>query len=580
MKKEFFVGILPIVFLVVFLIGGVLINALFLFNRNVLVHGLKIAGVDAGGLEVEEVKHKIEKYTNKWIETQIILKLKDKTIKTSWKTIGFNFNVDSTIKKGLEFGKKQGFFDNIGKQVMSILGKYDLDIDTNWSQSALLNFTKLNFSEYLKDSQNANLNYKNGKLVLITSHSGKAPDWDSFIKKTERRAAKLMAPSPSYEIEITNVFPEIKDDETEIARLKAEEILRSAPYLLEFKETAWEIDESTLGYWLKFEPVFEKDSNNQILGLSLDEELTTHYLLNIIQHINRSPKEARLGFKEDNLIIKEKSENGAELLLEESVDALIYDILEGKINLSLAIKEIPALVSENNLFKLGIDTLLAEGESDYTGSSLSRVNNIRVGASKFDQHLIEPNEEFSFNETLGEVSGEEGYLPGLVIKENKLVPEFGGGICQVSTTMFRAAINSGLDIAERYPHSFPVSYYNPQGFDATIYPPHPDLRFINNTEGHILIQRRIEGNKLIFEMYGKNEGKKIKVKGPYIYERNEEEDSFKTVLWQEVYDKNGEQISKKGFWSYYQSPSLFPVETEENEEDKEESDEIEEKETE
>jgi vancomycin resistance protein YoaR len=501
------------------------------------------------------------------------LKLKDKTIKTSWKTLGFDFNVESTIKKGLEFGKKQGFFDNIGKQVVSILGKYDLDIDTNWSQNALLNFTKLNFSEYLKDSQDANLDYKDGELILIASRSGKAPNWDDLIKKVAKRAAKLMPPFPSYEIEIANVFPEIKDDETKMARLKAEEILRGAPYLLEFKENSWKIDKNALGHWLKFNPVFEKDSNNQILGLGLDKELVTHYLLSIIQYINCSPKKARLNFKEGNLIIEEKSEDGIELLLEESADTLIHDILEGKINLSLVIKEIPAVVSENNLSNLGIDTLLAEGESDYTGSSLSRVNNIRVGSGKFDQHLIKPNEEFSFNETLGEVSGPEGYLPGLVIKENKLVPEFGGGICQVSTTMFRAAINSGLEITERYPHSFPVSYYNPQGFDATIYPPHPDLRFVNNTEGYILIQRKIEGNRLIFEIYGKDEEKKVKVKGPYIYERNEEEDSFKTVLWQEVYNKNGEQISRKGFWSYYQSPSLFPVETEENENEEQREDE-------
>ncbi len=570
MRKEFFISKLPIILLVIFLVGGVLINTLFLFNHNVLIHGLRIANISVGGLRTEEARHEIGKYTNKWLNKQIVLKLKDKTIKTSWKTMGFEFNLDSTIKKGLEFGKKQGFFSNIEKQVMSILNKHSLNIDTSWSQNALLNFTKLNFSEYLKDSQNASLDYRDGEFILIASRSGKTPDWNSFIKEVTEKATKLITPLSTYRIELTNVFPEVKDDETETARLRAEKILRDDPYLLKFEEDSWKIDGNTLGYWLKFDPVFEKDSNNQILGLSLDKELVTHYLLSIIQNVNRLPKRAHLDMEEGNLIIKEKSENGVELLLEESTDILVHDILEGKINLSLAIKEVPAAVREDNLDELGIDKLLAQGESNYTGSSLSRVNNIRVGSSRFEQHLIKPNEEFSFNKTLGEVSGREGYLPGLVIKENKLVPEFGGGICQVSTTMFRVAVNSGLDITERYPHSFPVGYYNPQGFDATIYPPHPDLRFINNTEGYLLIQKKIEGNRLIFEIYGKDEGKKIKVKGPYVYERNEEEDSFKTVLWQEVYDKNGEQISKKGFWSYYQSPSLFPIATEEEEESEEE----------
>jgi len=566
MRKEFFVGKLPIILLIVFLIGGVLVNALFLFNRNVLVHGLKIAGVNVGGLEAEKAKRKIEKYTNKWIDTQVILKLENKTIKTSWKTLGFNFDVESTIKKGLEFGKKQSFFSNIEKQIMSISGKYDFDIDTSWSQNALLNFTKLNFSEYLKDSQNANIDYKNGELILITSHSGKAPDWDSFIKKVVEKATKLIIPLSAYEIEIINVFPEIKDDETEIARLKAEEVLRGAPYLLEFEKDSWKIDKNTLGYWLTFDPVFEKDSNNQILGLSLDKELVTHYLLSIIQNINRPSKKVRLGTEEGGLVIKEKSENGAELLLEESVDIIIHDILDGKINLSLAIKEVPATVREDNLSELGIDKLLAQGESNYTGSSLSRVNNIRVGSSKFDQHLIEPDKEFSFNETLGEITGEGGYLPGLVIKGNQLIPEYGGGICQVSTTMFRVAVNSGLEITERYPHAFPVGYYNPQGFDATVYSPHPDLRFINNTKGHILIQKKIEDNHLIFEMYGKNEGKEIKVTGPSVYERDQEKGTFKTVLWQEVYDKDGNQLSKKGFWSFYDNPANYPIAEEKKEE--------------
>jgi len=86
-----------------------------------------------------------------------------------------------------------------------------------------------------------------------------------------------------------------------------------------------------------------------------------------------------------------------------------------------------------------------------------------------------------------------------LIKGKDLIKEYGGGLCQVSTTMFRAAMYSGLEITERFPHSLPVSYYNPQGFDAAIYGPHPDFRFINDTNSNVLVQTRIKGTKLFFE---------------------------------------------------------------------------------
>jgi len=109
---------------------------------------------------------------------------------------------------------------------------------------------------------------------------------------------------------------------------------------------------------------------------------------------------------------------------------------------------------------------------------------------------LNQNEEFSFINFLGETGPGQGYLAELVIKKDKTIPEYGGGVCQVSTTFFRAAINSGLKITERQHHAFPVTYYNPQGFDATVYDPKPDLRFVNNTPDHLLIETYVQGNEV------------------------------------------------------------------------------------
>jgi vancomycin resistance protein YoaR len=148
-------------------------------------------------------------------------------------------------------------------------------------------------------------------------------------------------------------------------------------------------------------------------------------------------------------------------------------------------------------------------------------------------------------------------LPELVIKKGTTTPEYGGGLCQISTTTFRAAVKAGLEITERRNHAYPVKYYNPQGTDATIYPPHPDLRFKNNTPAYILIQTRIERNKLYFDFYGSDDGREVVLKGPYAYDKKAS-GAMKATWTQEVYDKNGELEFKKVFYSNYKSPALYP----------------------
>lgn len=123
--------------------------------------------------------------------------------------------------------------------------------------------------------------------------------------------------------------------------------------------------------------------------------------------------------------------------------------------------------------------------------------------------------------------------------------------------MFRAAVNAGLQITERYPHAFPVRYYDPQGFDATIYPPSPDLKFINNTPNYLMIQTRIEGNNLYFEIFGTNDSRITKVLGPYVT-KSSPDGSLSTKLTQQVW-KNGEIWFEKTFYSNYQSPNKFKI---------------------
>jgi vancomycin resistance protein YoaR len=226
-------------------------------------------------------------------------------------------------------------------------------------------------------------------------------------------------------------------------------------------------------------------------------------------------------------------------------------------------KYLPPVTSEKEFKKLGIGAVVAEGTTSFRGSPANRVKNISVGRDKLQGVLIAPDAEFSLNKALGSITEETGFVPELVIKENVTKPEYGGGLCQISTTLFRAAVAGGFNVTERHNHAYPVKYYGTPGFDATIYSPRPDLRFINNTGNWLLLQGVIEGSKLTFKIYGKSDGRKVKIDGPHVIEKKPD-GSLKTLLREVVTDKNGKEILNKLFPSEYKSPDLFPIIRKEN----------------
>lgn len=161
---------------------------------------------------------------------------------------------------------------------------------------------------------------------------------------------------------------------------------------------------------------------------------------------------------------------------------------------------------------LGINELIGLGESAYAHSIPTRVHNVALTAKKINLNIIKPGETFSFNKALGEVSKATGFQPAYVIKNGRTELGDGGGVCQVSSTLFRAAMNAGLNITLRKPHSYRVSYYelnSKAGFDATVYAGEVDFRFINDTPGHILLYTETDSKNLTMkiELYGTSDGR-------------------------------------------------------------------------
>lgn len=170
----------------------------------------------------------------------------------------------------------------------------------------------------------------------------------------------------------------------------------------------------------------------------------------------------------------------------------------------------------------GIKEVVGKATTPFTGSPRNRIVNIKNGVRFISGAMIDPGAEFSTLGTLGVIDNTTGYLPELVIKGDRTIPEFGGGLCQVSTTLFRAVLDAGLPVTQRRNHSYRVSYYEKDGtgkfigpgLDATIYEPDIDFRFRNTTAHPILIIGYVVGDKVTFELYGTRDGRTSQVIGP------------------------------------------------------------------
>ncbi len=198
---------------------------------------------------------------------------------------------------------------------------------------------------------------------------------------------------------------------------------------------------------------------------------------------------------------------------------LLRSIAEGKKGTAI---KLPTNTTSSKVYiqdgetKKPID-IVAEGISNFHGSTNNRIHNIKTAMQKFNGYVIPKGATFSFTDILGVVDGTTGYKKELVIKGPRVEPEYGGGVCQVSSTIYRAALKAGYEIVDRKAHSFAVHYYEPWGTDATVYPGIQDLKFINDSPSDIIVHYFIHGNDLHTNFYGVHDGRVVTLDGPHMY---------------------------------------------------------------
>lgn len=274
-----------------------------------------------------------------------------------------------------------------------------------------------------------------------------------------------------------------------------------------------------------------------IAGINLSSilKINTEYIDEILSHLSQSidvaASDALFQFDDGKVTVFQISKEGRQLDIVESKEEILrliasvekqtYHDNPTEFNIQLPVKPLLPRITTENSNNFGIRELLGVGSSTFRGSIPGRVHNVILAAKKLNGHLMPPGTTFSFNETLGDVSASTGFQPAYIIKDGRTVLGDGGGVCQVSTTIFRAALYSGLPIIERHAHAYRVSYYEQDsgpGLDATVFAPGYDLKFKNDTSNYILIQTKANAQNytLIFEFYGTSDGRKVEVTKPVI----------------------------------------------------------------
>ena len=324
---------------------------------------------------------------------------------------------------------------------------------------------------------------------------------------------------------VTETYPVILDvtAQAEFAR----QIL-SQPLLLQIPDAAdndpgpWSIQPDKLVEMMIIERI-NTDTGGEY-RIALDSEALREYLVGREGTINRNPKNARMYFDDETkeLVLIEEDETGLVLDINQSIIDIQAQLLEGTHAIDLAVeKTFPGVTSEHTAEELGITELVSSQTSYFYGSDGSRMNNIATAAEKFHGIFIAPGETLSMAEQLGDVSLDEGYSEAWIILGDRTIKGVGGGVCQVSTTLFRTVFFGGYQIVERHPHAYRVLYYeqnpngsnNPKlaGLDATVYVPIVDFKFTNDSDHWLLMETYVykEYRQLLWRFYSTSDGRSV-----------------------------------------------------------------------
>lgn len=432
------------------------------------------------------------------------------------------------------YGRNGSLLNNIKEQGLSLAKNKIFNFPVVFQNAAIESFYSRELKDYFKKAAPAEFIYSAKKLSIRKETAGEEVAFSEIIKEIDRKLSSF-DPTP-IRLKTKTILPSTTKEKLNPFLSIAQEISHGINLYFKYKDYGWKVNGDKLVTWLKL------DENNR---LALDSSKLEAFLYkNIIPVLENRPQSSRFAMKDGTLIETAPGKPGNMVDIENTVakteeiifgrkhslglaDSMLASLgdlsatgsnlvfKDGYIIVPIDIAVAPPRVTMDTLLQYEIKELIGTATTNFKGSSADRIHNIRVGVSKLTGNLIAPGEEFSTVFSLGTTTEEEGFVKEFVIKEDKSVKELGGGLCQVATTMFRLALDAGLPIKERTNHRYVVSYYGP-GLDATIYGPHPDLRFVNDTGHYLLLQGTVTDKELKFEFFGQKDGRQANISEPIL----------------------------------------------------------------
>ena len=559
-----------------FIIGLTILAAIRFSYQGKLLPGAEAYGVYLGGMNYAQAEQYLTNTTALYAANkEVVINSKGLTsLSLAGKEIDLSYPIADSVSDLRQIGRSGPPWQQAWDQLQMMLGNYSLpQRQVTFSSSKLYDLILPAFASLSTPSENAKLQLAENDQPVISpgvignrlSVSQFTDDLSSVWMRLDKAAVTLRSQPQSPAVTTDQLSPYLG-----VARQ-----LVNSPLQLSYQDRRWTIPNNEVLAWFSFKQVAGPYNTADLEGFyprphllkpedQLDTMRISQYLQTVAKDIERPAVDAKLTYSGNRATTFKQSQDGRKLdqivTAQRINQALSQGSTAGPVELAVMVEK--AEVNDDNIEKLGIRELLAEGVTYFPGSSANRLTNIKVGQALYNNYLLKPDQVFSFGEILGPVGPEQGYMPGLIILADHEEKAYGGGLCQVSSTAFRAALLAGLPIVERVNHAFAVSFYTAPfgvpGVDATIYYPQVDFKFKNDTGHYILIQTEMVGTTLKFRYYG-TKTKAGVLRGPtFIYGSNDPNAPSQTVFYRDIVVDS--KVTKTDtFKTSYKSALDYPV---------------------
>lgn len=490
---------------------------------NKVLPNTYIGVVDVGGLTKAEALEKVQQRTLALEEEGIMLVIEDKTDQLHPTGLVGAASYELAVKEAILYGRTGNLISQINQTLNSPWSRRVIELplpfDENFYNGELESLQNL----YSEPGTDVRLHIDRTVVKPLYDVSvGKVLDVAAVKGQLYTQLKNL--DNSAIDVPVVIEEPVISADSAANAVVAAERML-AEDLRLKHSWRLYKVERAKIGSWI------DSGSEGRDLIPVVNEVELAKYVAELGEEINNIPETADITLDREGKVVDFIPPTSGEALEEAETIDLIKEVLLSRrdetgrtevTEISLPVSVQKPRVS-GTAAELGIEELIGVATTTFSGSPENRRFNIANGAKFLTGILVPPGEEFSTIQSLGVIDNTTGYLPELVIKGDRTIPEYGGGLCQVSTTLFRSVLNAGLPVTSRRNHSYRVGYYEKDangefigpGLDATIYDPAPDFRFKNDTEGHILVRGYVNGDLITFELFGKKDGRVATVDGPH-----------------------------------------------------------------